>query len=439
VGKTKKKSCKDGEKKSCKDGEKKSCKDGEKKDVPFRFFFGFVFSNEPLFWFPHTTTMTMDSYATLDDIAGTQIVSSPQSVDFLWVENVGAAAQKVQKEKDFAGVKLNIEEMNGVSWYPLAEAIINGDSQWKESDLSRALSSGVVVKDMPPSKGMAGGEVQCTRIVDRSTTWHIGGEGDGSSGVKRQGYMWAAPATQLEAQIFLQYIHEFMTGRKHANDTRTLHVLVERADTSGMASDGTHFADMAMASRRVANCTLPSQPAAVLVDVCTNDATTQATCAIRSSATSRLEGAGVRHTLVCDSLFVNTQNNIKGAEGAWLAIGVSSTTNAVPRMLCGKKPTLWLGQRVRVNRVLRLDFADRSSLSIPDLFQWRTTSCSMTVHPLHADAPPDADVVLVASPFPLSDRVCVEEAIGDGGGESDTDSTGVSTYDYEGWFDLIGW
>jgi hypothetical protein len=381
----------------------------------------------------------MDSYETLDDIAGTLMVAPQQSVDFLWVEHAGVAQKEKEKEKEKenaqadGGVMFRIEETKGVQWFPLAAAVINGSSQWKDSDVSRALSSGIVVKDMPAAKSMgtAGGEVQCTRIVDRKTTWHIGGEGDGSHGVKRQGYMWAAPATQLQAHFFLHYIHEFMSGRKHANDTRTLHVLVERADTSGMASDSTYFADVAdRKSRRFANGMQPSRPAAILVDVCTNDATTQASCAIRSRAAGSLEGSGIRHTLVCDSCFVNTKNNIKGAEGAWLAIGVSSTTNMVPRMLCGTKPTLWLGQRVRVDRVLRLDFADRSCISIPDLFQWRTTSCSMTLHALHADAPPDADVVLVASPFPLSDHVRVESE-SDGGCGSDTDSTVLSSYGIE--------
>lgn len=329
----------------------------------------------------------MDSYASLDDLSYHHSSNGgpDQSVQHLCVEFATAS------NTDKSGIMLRTEQQSCSN--PLSEAVISGGSggvEWKNSDLSRALSLGVVVRDAPPPFDSTACDLQCTRIVSKTTTWKIGGENVVRCATKRHGYMWNAPQSQLEAHLFLQYIHEFMADRLHENDTRTLHVLVERMDTSGMTSDGTYFADAN--NERMQSAMKPSRPAAVLVNVCTNDTTTQATCTMRSSSPHR--------TLVCESCFLNTNDNFRGAEGRWLAIGVSSTTNVVPRMLCGTEPSLWLGQRVRVNRAIRLDFPDRFSLKIPDLFQWKTNSCSMSLHSQHAGAAPDAEICLVASPFP---------------------------------------
>jgi hypothetical protein len=109
----------------------------------------------------------------------------------------------------------------------------------------------------------------------------------------------------------------------------------------------------------------------------------------------------------CESCFIQSahangeQTQCRAAEGVWLAIGVSAPEEGiVPMDLCGQQPSHWVGQRICTQKELRLDFADRSSLTMPDLFAWRTRACSLSIHERHEEEAADASYMLVVSPYP---------------------------------------
>jgi hypothetical protein len=287
----------------------------------------------------------------------------------------------------------------------ISEAVIHGGgSNWENSDTMRRMSDGVILFDEAPEKRNAVVQsITCTRIMKERVVHYVGGFGEGFDHAKKIGLLWDIPTSVLGAHIVIADMLEFTREKVKENEIRTLHILLERDDTSGMNSYGTEVANRD--GRTI--MTETSKKTAVLIDVCMNeeiaDIFLRLTTAIRDGIHRRrlrCESCYVRSETYDEGIHAGTRH--RGVEGVWLAIGVSSSSSAVPPGLAGTNPSHWIGHRRLRDREIRLDFEDQSSISIPDLFAWRTSACALSIHHRRKEKKPHEKFMLLASTYPQS-------------------------------------